>query len=285
MTEYKIAVPDRKVLVKRIEELTGLQRKYTHLPECAFIIGAYKVTKEGMLEAREPDADLISTLIAEGLIDAEAEQTAEEPAEEIQVIDAGEFLTGNGEKEAIKPNLEFPMDMHNGASLRNLLNLIHSRGSLISKATGGKFAVDDGFIEFLKTDFGVTSAEEFMEKLSEYEEEHGSVLTGISITGDRLTFTGFPPTPDDDEIDAFKNLAIMMNRQAITQKRIQPKPVDESNEKYAFRIWMIRIGLNGDDYKQTRKYLLKRLNGHTSFRTQADADRWRAKREEMKKEA
>ena len=65
----------------------------------------------------------------------------------------------------------------------------------------------------------------------------------------------------------FLHLAEGMNRMALEQKRIQAKTVDTTNEKYALRIWLLRIGLGGKEYKADRKRLMNHLSGHTAFRT------------------
>ena len=38
------------------------------------------------------------------------------------------------------------------------------------------------------------------------------------------------------------------------------------NEKFAFRVFLIRLGFVGDDYKAARKILLKNLPGNSAFR-------------------
>ena len=72
-------------------------------------------------------------------------------------------------------------------------------------------------------------------------------------------------------------LAAAMNKMAITQKRVQAKDVDDSNEKYSLRVWLIRLGLNGKDCKADRKRLMENLSGHTAFRNDAERERWEAK--------
>ena len=72
-------------------------------------------------------------------------------------------------------------------------------------------------------------------------------------------------------------LAAAMNKMATTQKRVQAKSVDDSNEKYALRIWLIRLGMNGDEYKEDRKRLMANLTGHTAFRSEEEKERWTAK--------
>ena len=68
-----------------------------------------------------------------------------------------------------------------------------------------------------------------------------------------------------------------MNQQAISQKRIQAKAVNDENEKYALRTWLLRLGMNGPDFKETRKILMERLSGHAAFRTDEEAQKFLAR--------
>ncbi len=49
MKKYALNIDDRKVLVSRLMELTGLHSRYTFMPRCAYIVGSYIVEKEGTL--------------------------------------------------------------------------------------------------------------------------------------------------------------------------------------------------------------------------------------------
>ncbi len=120
--------------------------------------------------------------------------------------------------------------------------------------------------------------------VSEYETEHGASLEGLMITDEKVTFTGFPTAPDYDHLTAFGHLAILMNQQAISQKRIQAKDVNDENEKYALRTWLLRLGMNGPDFKETRKILMENLSGHAAFRTDEEAQKFLA-REKAKRDA
>ena len=82
----------------------------------------------------------------------------------------------------------------------------------------------------------------------------------------------------------FYNSCGMMSKQAIDQKRIQAKAVNEDNEKYALRIWLTRLGMNGAEFKTARKVLMENLTGHSAFRTDAEKQRW-MQRQAEKREA
>ena len=43
------------------------------------------------------------------------------------------------------------------------------------------------------------------------------------------------------------------------------------------RIWLLRLGMNGPEYKEERRILMERLSGNSAFRTGEDKERWQAK--------
>ena len=174
-------------------------------------------------------------------------------------------------------NFPIPIGQHSGTTLRNLVNLIYSRGALVSKATGGHFSADEELVEALKDDTCTYTKANFLAMLSDYEAQHGEALHGLKITEDEVIFTGFGRAADMDTLTAYGQLAVLMNDQALTQKRIQAKHVNDANEKYAMRIWLIRIGMGGAEFKKTRAILMKPLGGHTAFRTPEEAQKAKEK--------
>ena len=57
-----------------------------------------------------------------------------------------------------------------------------------------------------------------------------------------------------------------MKRPAKTQKRVVAKNKQEENEKFAMRIFTVRLGLKGDEYKLIRKLLSRNLTGNSSWK-------------------
>ena len=373
---YKKTMENRKVLVNRLQELTGRRAVYTRMPECAFVIDDYKVEKNGTLVvADDADMEPIETLLAEGLIvpyepdehemaeensqdeeemveEAQPEETqTEETQEEVQpeVVQAEDVLgeaqpeeaeeireevqqemtetqpeeaqeeaqpeetreeTEEAQPEEVHteapqtevqqieaPQTEAPqteaapasdpgdqhvislsMTNHSVTSLRNLVNMVYARAGLLSKATGGKFACTEGLVEALES---VVTIETLISTISDY---HGE-LKGLEITPEKVAFTGFPQTDDADKVKAFTQLVSLMNKMALTSKRVLARPVVEDNERYIFRIWLIRLGMAGKEYATARKLLLEPLSGNSAFKDKAMEERWKAKRKAAAEEA
>lgn len=294
MMRFELNITDRKELVKRLGELTGTAPRYTRMPRCAYEIGAYTVERDGSLTVEEDVADfgILAALKNEGLVRDTGgipEAAAEEPGQtegtgEEDPIPDSEYESEIREEVAAQEEGEelldmavtLPMGNHTGVSLRNLVNMIYSRGPLLSRASGGNFHVEKELAEILRDDACTATAQTFLKALADYTETQGG-MEGLRITGEQVSFTGFPVPEDQAHADAFRQLAAMMNDMALSQKRIQAKEVSTENEKYAFRIWLLRLGMNGDAYKTTRKVLMENLSGHAAFRTPEEAEKAKAK--------
>ena len=48
------------------------------------------------------------------------------------------------------------------------------------------------------------------------------------------------------------------------------------------RIWLLRLGMNGPEYKEERRILMENLSGHAAFRTEEDKVRWQARQNEKR---
>ncbi len=73
-----------------------------------------------------------------------------------------------------------------------------------------------------------------------------------------------------EKINAFKDLGVLINNHARKLKRASFKQAQDDNPKYALRTWLTRLGMNGSEYKATRKTLLTNLEGSGAFRTVGD---------------
>ncbi len=64
-----------------------------------------------------------------------------------------------------------------------------------------------------------------------------------------------------DNMEAALILISAMLAQARRATRVSPKPVWSNNPKYSFRVFLNSLGMIGNDYKETRRELLKHLEG------------------------
>lgn len=277
---------ERKAAAARLAEITGERAVYTKMPRCAYLIGPFAIERDGSVTASEnTDLAPLSTLAQEGLLEG-WEEPVEETTEEAQeaTTEAEDTAQADGTETAIEPletateaqesanwpdalTISLPLTGHTENSLRNLVTMVYSRGSLISKATGGTFSCTITQVDALKDCITIP---DLLDRIT-------PDLTGLDFSDGKVSFTGFPFTEDADRVKAFTQLAAQMNKLAKEQKRTMAKTVDATNEKYIFRIWLLALGMGGDEFKTARRVLLHPLTGSAAFKDQAMEDRWKAK--------
>lgn len=69
---------------------------------------------------------------------------------------------------------------------------------------------------------------------------------------------------------AYVNLCLAISAQAIAQRSTVMRKTHSDNELFTFRVWLVRLGLNGDEFKHTRDHLLANLEGDRAWRYDKD---------------
>lgn len=124
--------------------------------------------------------------------------------------------------------VQMPRDFFTDSALDNLKHLIENKGNLIKHA-------------LLTDSLEITETEEMVE------------------------FPWFTIEHDNDA-EAYIRFITKLCDFAKNQKRVNNKPDMATNEKYAFRCFLIRIGMVGNEFKVARKVLLRNLTGSSAFR-------------------
>ena len=97
---------------------------------------------------------------------------------------------------------------------------------------------------------------------------HGLNLHATFTKG-TVEFRLFNSTTHAGEIKAYIQFCLAVCNQALTQKKASARRTETDNEKYAFRCWMLRLGLIGDEFKTCRHHFLKNLSGNSAWRNAA----------------
>lgn len=128
--------------------------------------------------------------------------------------------------------MELPLKDTTEATIDNLRRMVDSKATLIKKA------------------LGANSLE-------------------IEITEERIRFPWFDRIPEPEVISATAHFLGHLLDAAKSHKRVTAKEKETDNEKYAFRCFLLRLGFIGDEFKETRRTLLRNLTGSAAFRTGA----------------
>ena len=231
---FNVTGAKRKELVSEIARIDGSKKEYLGVPSCAYQVGDFHISKDGVVSADEEKLmDILETLRVAGF--EPAGQTKEEGKDEPQEAHSEAEKNEPTEKPMPSQNkgealtIEIPLAGFDENALANLDNLIKSKGWLIKKALG---------IEELPIKVGEAS----------------------------MKFPWFKKMPDSDECQAFTDFIGKLAEHSKKQKRISSKVKETENEKYAFRCFLLRLGFIGTEYKKQRKILLSRLNGSSAFK-------------------
>ena len=237
---FNVTGAKRKELVSEIARIDGSKKEYLGVPSCAYRVGDFHISKDGVVSADEGKlTDILETLMVAGF--EPAGQTKEEGKDEPQEAHSEAEKNEPTEKPMPSQNkgealtIEIPLAGFDENALANLDNLIKSKGWLIKKALG---------IEELPIKVGEAS----------------------------MKFPWFKKMPDSDECQAFTDFIGKLAEHSKKQKRISSKVKKTENEKYAFRCFLLRLGFIGTEYKKQRKILLSRLNGSSAFKAERPAE-------------
>ena len=91
----------------------------------------------------------------------------------------------------------------------------------------------------------------------------------IKLTDERIRFPWFDRIPEPEVVNAAAHFIGKMLAAAKNQKRVTAKEKETDNEKYAFRCFLLRLGFIGEEFKETRRTLLRNLTGSAAFRSGA----------------
>ena len=269
--KFNIEKHERKALMQKIAEMLKEDVHYLGAPTFAYEVAFFTMDRNGVLSFSDDCDTVLVEQVLDGLADAGYESESSSAEDEPQ----------NGFP--VNTSISFPIAEHTVQSLTNLICMLHSRGALLTKATGGQFFADKSLADAILEDKTFRSVHELIAYIKEWEETNPK-LKGIRFDDDKLIFDGFGPAQDSETVQTFTKLAAAMNKMAITQKRVQAKDVDDSNEKYAMHVWLVRIGFGGADHKTDRRVLMEHLTGHNAFRNDAEKAKW-TERQKAKREA
>ena len=80
----------------------------------------------------------------------------------------------------------------------------------------------------------------------------------------------FNSTLHAGRVKAYVHLALGISSQALEQRGSQMHKTQTDNPAFTFRTWLLRMGMIGEEYKNTREHLLASLPGNRAWRYDKD---------------
>lgn len=225
---YNVTGKDRKALVSFIADALETKAEYLGVPSCAYRIGDFTVTKEGVLEFDDSiDAANLLEAIREAGFNGDTDASEEQPDTEVEISEE------QVEAETALPTADgltigMPRNFFTDVSLENLKKIIESKATLIKAALN----IDE---------------------------------LPIEIDDEKVEFPWF--TNPDAETSAAAVLFISkLSEMAKNATRVTASDKEVENPKYAMRCFLLRLGFIGAEYKDARKILLRNLSGNSSWK-------------------
>ena len=244
---------DRKEIVKLLGEHFGVKAEYMGVPSFAYQIKTeketYTIDRAGKITNSE-GMELELEDILNPIVEEKTNEVTEEPITESQTTPFG---------------ITISMEGHTGITLRNLINMIYSKQELIIKSLGiSGYIINEDFVK------GINEAE--IHTLEELKREADNIgkdnCKGIEFDFEnkKVSFKFINEETDAEKIKAYTQFIELLDQSAKELKHASAKVSITDNPKFTFRVFLIRLGMVGDEYKTTRKILLKNLEGNAAFR-------------------
>ena len=250
---YNIQKEERKAMVGIVGKVLETKPVYCGAPSFSYKVGAFEITKDGSLCFDDATDEATVAHVRTALREAgfmskdsgnEAFYTDTGADDPIQTEAAGddapvqmeamEKHAPTKETEAAPDedslSVSLPRTLFTEMSLKNLDALLLSKGRLIRHA------------------FDIREAT-------------------YTLEGDRITFAWLHGTITDETAKAYAEFISKLCQMARMQKRVTAKEKIVDNEKYAFRCFLLRLGMIGSAYKESRKILLQNLTGSSAFKS------------------
>jgi hypothetical protein len=255
---------EKKEIIKALEEKFGVKARYQGTPSFAYEIEGegeiYTVTRQGAVLHEGVEVPL------ERILRGHEEEASKELEPEAKA----------NEEQFRMETLELSLEGHTPNSIRNFINMVSSKQRLVALAMEKEWhPIGTGTEEdWNPLQRGV--AEELSAQKFETLQDMAAALTELQPRMPGMEFNLLDDRPkvqinlgDLEEVkaEAVSTLLEATLSFAKTLRHASFKETQEDNPKFAMRTWMIRLGLNGPEHKETRKIILGALEGNAAFRT------------------
>ena len=279
---YNIQKEERKAMVGIVGKVLNTKPVYCGAPSFSYKVGTFEITKDGSLcfddATDEAMVARVRTALREAGFTSEdgeneascADTGADDPiqtgasVEEPTAVDAAEIESSRTETAPDEPTIveteadeQIQMETPKEASPAEETETEPDEDSLsisLSRSLFTETALQN--LDALLLSKGRLIRHAFDIREATY-----------TLTDDRITFAWLHGTITDETAKAYAEFISMLCLMARTQKRVTAKEKIVDNEKYAFRCFLLRLGMIGSAYKESRKILLQNLIGSSAFKS------------------
>lgn len=271
---YNLSGSSRKPLVDAMSQMLNQPAVYQGAPSFSYTVGDYTVDRNGVLSYGNnihPDyaAVLVSDLQERGFMAEKIDDAANVIADADDITNAEIVTENSSEATDMAENTTEPADSEE-VMPENDVNEEETPETMAENVADTE-SPDILTVEI--PDIGFTpEAKENLQKIVASKKtilEKALETDGLPIVekDDKITFPWFTLHGIDGEADAYSRLVTAICKMAKEQKRVTATEKPIENEKFTMRLFLIRLGFIGEEYKTARKILLRNLSGNSSWKS------------------
>jgi hypothetical protein len=233
---------------------------------------SWRVVRDGSLSGGERSGEIVSPILTYGDI------------EDLQSVVRAVRTAGARCDETTSVHIHTDGSRFDAKSVTNLVKIVHKQEHLLAHALGiseqrrARYCrpIDEAFMQRLESRRPRT-----MEQVSEAwygranvrpERYHSSRYAGLNLNS--LLFRGsiewrlFNGTLHAGEVKAYVQLCLALAAKGLTSKAASSKrrEFNVATAKYDFRVFLLGLGMVGDEFKTARLHLTKRLAGSAAWK-------------------
>lgn len=285
---FNVTSAGRKAFAKAIGEILGCEAVYNGTPSFAYTVGNYTVDREGALicpaDADCEEADRLIVALNERGYEVEAEKVPDYYS--LQMTEREELGLGrerrdppgeNGMQASDVPGNEdeYPdIDQHHPGQYADP-NVPPTEEMLQQAAAWMEGQPEIEVADTLAIEMPLVGfTPEKLDNLTKLVDSKATIFKkafdtddlSIRIVDDKISFPWFKLTATEGEVDAYTRFVCALCEMAKTLQRVTAKEKDGGNDKFTMRLFLIRLGFVGSEFKMARKILLRNLTGNTAWK-------------------
>lgn len=276
---YNVSGGDRKKLVGAMVEILHIPQKYLGVPTCAYEIGKYHIDKTGMVTGPD-NRELEDALrqqgfeLTESIYDRPAAETAVPKKKGIMDMIVDEL-------NAADPDGGKWKRLHRPPTIIDNSGREHNHDGTFAPVCASEPQAED-VPDTITIEVPFTGNEDILRALLRSKATLITAALGEDGTGElpvvledgKAKFEWLRFGTDAHVIAAWSAFLCTAVKFSQTAKRVTARDTAVENEKFHFRAFMVRIGMNSKEHKNHRKTLLHRLRGDSAFATLESKTRW-----------
>ena len=279
---YNIQKEERKAMVGIVGKVLEMKPTYCGAPSFSYKVGAFEITKDGSLCFDDATDEAMVARVRTAL--REAGFTSEDWENEASCADTGadepiQTETAENEPAAIE-TAEIELSQTKTAADEPTAVETEADEQIQMETSEEPVPTEEAMAEADEDSLSISLprslfTETALKNLDALLLSKGRLIrhafdireATYTLTDDRITFAWLHGTITDETSKAYATFISKLCEMARTQKRVTAKEKIVDNEKYAFRCFLLRLGMIGNAYKESRKILMQNLTGSSAFKS------------------